>query len=82
MPDHPSGNPDLNHQHKVIQRQGDQELKGAEPKGKDTAGLDETDLPEERAPGVVKPDDGSAPHLPRMKGVTDDEIDGEGGGEA
>ena len=81
MPDHPTGNPDLIHQHKVIQRQGDQELKGAEPKGKDTPGLDEDALPEERAAGVVKPDDGSKPHLPSMKPATKPDIDGEAGGE-
>ena len=81
MPDHPTGNSDLIHQHKAIQRQGDQELRGAEPKGKDTPGLDESDLPDERVAGVVKPGT-SPPHLPKMKGGTDDEVDGEASGEA
>ena len=81
MSPHPSGNPDLIRQHKVIQRQGDQELKGAEPKGKDTPELDEDDLPSERTAGVVKQDDGSRPHLPKMKPATSGEIDGEASGE-
>ena len=81
MPDHASGNPDLIHQHKVIQRQGDQELKGAEPKGKAAPGLDGDAVSEERVAGVVKPDDGSKPHRPAMKPATGPEIDGEAGGE-
>ena len=87
IPDHPTGNSNLIHQHKVIQRQGDQELRGGEPKGKDAPGLDERDeddLPEELAEGVVKPDDGSKPHLPSMKPATSSkepagEASGEGG---
>ena len=82
MPEHPTGNPDLIHQHKIIQRHGDQELHGAEPKRKGAFGLKEDDLSEARAAGVVKPDDGSAPRLPKMKGATDPEIDGEASGDA
>jgi hypothetical protein len=81
MPNHPMGKTDLIQRHKAIQRQGDQELNGAEPKGKDTPSLDESDLPNERAAGVVKPDT-SPPHLPKMKGATDDEVDGAASGEA
>jgi hypothetical protein len=80
MPNHPSGNPDLIHQHKVIQRQGDQERNGAEVKGKDSPGLEEKDIPEERTAGVVKPNGGQA-HLPAMKPATKPEIDSEAGGE-
>jgi hypothetical protein len=82
MPDHPTGNPDLIHQHKAIQRQGDRELKGGEPKGKDTPSPDENGLPEQRTAGVVKSDNAAPPQLPMMKGATDDEVDGEASGEA
>jgi len=81
MPDHSTGNPDLIHQHKVIQRQGNQELNGGEPRGKRTPGLEDDVLPEDRTVGVVKPDDGSKPHLPTMKPATEPEVDGEAGGE-
>jgi hypothetical protein len=75
MPDHPSGNPYLIQQHKVIQRQGDQELNGGEAKGSDLPDA----LEAERGAGVVIPDDGSAAHLPKMKPAT--AIDGESGGD-
>ncbi len=80
MPDHPTGNPDLIHQHKVLQRQGDAELKGAEPAGKDAPGLEQDELPEERVAGVVKPDRGS-PRLPAMKPSHPDDETGGGSGE-
>jgi len=78
MPDHPTGNPDLIHQHKVLQRQGDQELNGAETKGKD---LPDAVGGDEREAGIVIPDDGSKKHLPKMKPATDHDVEGESGGE-
>lgn len=82
MADHPTGNPDLIQQHKAIQRQGDQELKGGETKGKEAPGLEDDALPEERSAGVVQPHDGSRTRLPSMKPATEPEIEGEAGGEA
>jgi hypothetical protein len=85
MADHPTGNPDLIQQHKAIQRQGDQELKGGETKGKEAPGLEDDALPdalpEERSAGVVQPHDGSRTRLPSMKPATEPEIEGEAGGE-
>jgi hypothetical protein len=77
MSDHSTGNPELIHQHKVIQRQGDQELNGAEPKGEPLPGDAEL---EERVAGVVIPDNRSQTHLSKMKASADQEIDGEAGG--
>jgi hypothetical protein len=81
MATHPTGNTDLIHQHKATQRQGDRELNGAEPKGKDAPGLQKDALPDERAAGVVRPDDGSKARLPSMKPATGPEIDGEATGQ-
>ena len=80
MPDHPIGNPDLIQQHKAIQRQGDREIRGGEPKGKETPGLGEEGLPEERVAGVVKPENGS-PTLPTMKPAKSQDIETGGSGE-
>jgi len=71
MPGHPHGNPDLIRQHKAVQRNGDQDLKGGEPRDKVIREPDEDGAPEERIAGIVKPDDGSRPHPPRMKGNPD-----------
>ena len=79
MADHPTGNPVLIQQHKAIQRQGDQELKGGEAKGQEAPSLEVDGLPEERS--VVQPDDGSRTRLPSMKPATEPEIHGEAGGE-
>jgi len=81
MADHPTGNPDLIRQHKAVQHQGDQELHGADAKGRDVEARDET-LARANVAGVSKPSSELAKRPPQIKPATEPSAETEAGGDA